>query len=65
MDLDKENGDNLWLKAEGTELSSVDEKVTFFNCDHKSKAPPPRDYKKIRVRIDMLLNMMVDARQDW
>ena len=51
MDLDKKNGGKPWLEAEGTELSSVDEHGTFIDCGHKSKAPPPRDCKKIRVRV--------------
>ena len=51
MDIDKQNGNTKWRGAEETELKSVDEYDTFQDCGHKSRAPPPRDYKKIKVRM--------------
>ena len=49
MRLDLENGNTKWCDAECLELNQIDEYDTFD--DHGEGAPPPKDYKRIRVHV--------------
>ena len=49
MELDRENGNNLWRESELKELAQIDEYDTF--TDLGKGAHPGKDYKRINVHI--------------
>ena len=52
--LDKQSGTDRWQKATDLELSQIDEYKTFEDKGHKSKVGPPKGYKKINSRHDVV-----------
>jgi len=63
VQIDTKCGNTKWQEATKLERQSQDEYQTFE--DRGYKADPPKGYKKIRVHLVLMSNMMVGTRPVW
>jgi hypothetical protein len=63
--LDKRNGNTLWEDDATLELTQIDDYDTFIDKGHHTKVKAPIGYKKIRVHLNLMSNMMEDTKQGW